>query len=301
MMSDPKIQIYIMTYNRPDTISAAIKSVLSQTYQNIELIVSDNSTNDDTFNLLSELTLPKKYKYIRRIPPVSGVDHINTIIGEVQSDYFMIFHDDDEMLPNMVEELYKTVSVEKNCSAVASNAIILKRGKKSLYFHEKNIKVQNGMELLRLYNSDQMAPFPSYMYRRSSLNGIRLDYNHKGGKYCDVSFLFDIANTGIIIYVGRPLMIYNIHPGQDSGSFDYIKHVQLTNYLLRHIDNRRIIDNFRLNHIYKNVINDYQQRPIHIRKMVMELFVSYFSFVYVLKYLVRFAQSRSGFLLKYFN
>ena len=93
-MSRPKIQVFIATYNRPQMVGVAIDSVLSQSFKDLDVIVSDNSTNDQTQNkieasYLSELT------YIRRTPTLSPADHGNKILGEVDSDYYMIFHDDD--------------------------------------------------------------------------------------------------------------------------------------------------------------------------------------------------------------
>lgn len=109
-MEYPKIQVYIITYNRPDTLVKAIDSVLQQTYPNVELVVSDNSSNGETYNVLSSTLAWGHYKYIRRNPSVSGVEHLRVALSEAETDYFIVFHDDDEMFPGMVEELYKAIS-----------------------------------------------------------------------------------------------------------------------------------------------------------------------------------------------
>lgn len=43
---DKKVTIVIPTYNRADTITRAIQSVLNQTYSNFEIIVVDDNSND---------------------------------------------------------------------------------------------------------------------------------------------------------------------------------------------------------------------------------------------------------------
>ena len=58
-----KIQVFILTHNRPTKIQFSIDSVLKQTYKNIELIISDNSTNEDTEKLLAKNYF-NKFKYI---------------------------------------------------------------------------------------------------------------------------------------------------------------------------------------------------------------------------------------------
>jgi glycosyltransferase involved in cell wall biosynthesis len=51
----PEIQIFIATYNRPTLVVNAINSVLNQDFDSFEVIVSDNSSNDETENLISRL------------------------------------------------------------------------------------------------------------------------------------------------------------------------------------------------------------------------------------------------------
>ncbi len=45
----PFIQVYILCYNRPKFVKEAVASVLKQSYLNFEVIVSDNSTNNEVF------------------------------------------------------------------------------------------------------------------------------------------------------------------------------------------------------------------------------------------------------------
>ncbi len=44
----------IPTYNRPEYFKEALESVINQTYRNIEIIIGDDSTNDETENLIKE-------------------------------------------------------------------------------------------------------------------------------------------------------------------------------------------------------------------------------------------------------
>ena len=100
------MQIYIMTYNRPDCVINAIESVRKQSFTNFTLIVSDNSTNSLTEELIRKTYIFPDFIYIKREPPVGGIEHLNLILSEVTSDFFMIFHDDDVMHMNMIESLY---------------------------------------------------------------------------------------------------------------------------------------------------------------------------------------------------
>ena len=62
----PLVSILIPTYNRPHYFKIALESALAQTYSNIEIIVGDDSTNNETEKLIYRDYL-HKYKHITYI------------------------------------------------------------------------------------------------------------------------------------------------------------------------------------------------------------------------------------------
>ena len=59
-----KISVIIPTYNRGNSVIKSINSILMQTYQNLEIIVIDDCSIDDTESLISELN-DNRIKYIK--------------------------------------------------------------------------------------------------------------------------------------------------------------------------------------------------------------------------------------------
>lgn len=295
IQNKPKVGVYILTHNRLQTLKIALESVLSQSFKDMEVIISDNSDNNETENAMMDYV--KRYnnlRYVHHHDANSSSAHIQKIISENRFELYMLFHDDDEMLFNMVEELYNAANSHPLCSAIAANAYLSTNGKNKLAFKEKNVIINNGNELIARYSAVNMsiAPFPSYLYRKIAVDHIKFDYNKKGGKYCDVSYLVDIANCGPIFYIGKPLMVYNIHESQDSASFDFVKHVQLTNYLLKISGDKTLLKTFRIRHIYTNIVLGYETELLRFRPMVLSLFLRNGAYIYLFKYLVRFIQSR---------
>lgn len=99
----PLVTIGIPTYNRAGSyLKQAIECVLNQTYQNIELIISDNYSTDNTESLISEFQ-DKRLKYIRHAINIGPNNNFNYCLEQARGDYFLLLHDDDLIDVDFVE------------------------------------------------------------------------------------------------------------------------------------------------------------------------------------------------------
>jgi glycosyltransferase involved in cell wall biosynthesis len=252
----PLIQVFIPTYNRPTLVLNSIYSALNQSFDSYEVIVSDNSTNDETKILIPQIK-DKRLSYRRRIPSLSPIDHGNTILSEVTADYFMVFHDDDIMHKNMLECLHLAFIEHENIIAVGSNALITRNGKKStkkIFKTAKNYLIlSKPIDVARRYITiGGIVPFPSYMYRKAVAQKFKLDVL-KGGKYCDAAFIMDISSLGKIIFIKKALMDYSIHLEQDSNNYSYKDSTELLKYICKVTglkNDSKLIKEFRIQNIY---------------------------------------------------
>ncbi len=95
MKKNPKISVIIPTYNREKLISKSVKSVLNQSYENIELIVVDDESTDNTEKVLKQIK-DKRLKYIK-LKKNSGACHArNYGIKKATGDY-IAFQDSDDI------------------------------------------------------------------------------------------------------------------------------------------------------------------------------------------------------------
>jgi glycosyltransferase involved in cell wall biosynthesis len=250
-----KIQIFIATYNRPHLVLNAVRSALSQDFESFEVIVSDNSTNDETYELIRSENL-SGIKYIRRFPPLSGIEHLNLILESVESDYFMIFHDDDVMHKDMIKVLSSILIKSSEVIAVGSNAIMVKNGKALKKHFNKRLKndvvINTIDEMIGLYSLPAFTPFPSYLYRKEVAMKLRLEIEH-GGKHCDVAFVINLLTLGKVVFVAKPLMDYHFHTGQDSAECDYRAFSQLISYIKKIMNYQKtcpVIRRMRIQNVY---------------------------------------------------
>jgi len=124
----PKVSVIIPTYNRAQLIGKAIKSILEQSYQNFEIIIIDDSPNDETEKVVKEFN-EKKIKYIHNEIKTNLPRARNQGVKESSSDsqYIAFLDDDDEWLPEFLEETIKILEREKNLSVVISYAELRNR------------------------------------------------------------------------------------------------------------------------------------------------------------------------------
>lgn len=94
--SQPLVSIGIPTYNRMELLKRSIKSALIQEYENIEVIVSDNASTDETRNVcLSFRDKDVRLKYFRQQKNVGPNANFDAVLKEASGQYFMWLGDDD--------------------------------------------------------------------------------------------------------------------------------------------------------------------------------------------------------------
>ena len=112
----PLVSICIPTYNAENSVINTLQSVLNQTYQNLEVLVVDNASTDNTLNLVRQTNDPRLVVH-RNESNIGGEQNWSKCIQLANGEYIAVFHADDRYLPNMVE---KQVKVLQNNPAVGA-------------------------------------------------------------------------------------------------------------------------------------------------------------------------------------
>ncbi|MDR0649222.1 MAG: glycosyltransferase family 2 protein [Synergistaceae bacterium] len=101
-----KVTIYITAHNheRAGLLKEAIQSALDQTYGDFKIIVLDNASMGESIFDAAASFGDKRIGYIRHERSISGEDNFNFAFDHNESEYFIVFHDDDIMFPWMIEE-----------------------------------------------------------------------------------------------------------------------------------------------------------------------------------------------------
>jgi glycosyltransferase involved in cell wall biosynthesis len=98
----PAVSVIIPTYNRADFLRLAITSVLNQTFQDFEIIVVDDASEDHTHEVVHNFR-DKRIKYIRHEVNKRVAAARNTGVLNSSGDYVAFVDDDDEWLPKKLQ------------------------------------------------------------------------------------------------------------------------------------------------------------------------------------------------------
>ena len=100
-----KVSILIPTYNRETIIAETIDSALSQTYPNIEVVIVDNASSDNTWNMISAYAeKDKRIKAFRNESNVGPVRNWLRCVNEASGEYGKILWSDDLIAPAFLEK-----------------------------------------------------------------------------------------------------------------------------------------------------------------------------------------------------
>ena len=155
-----KISIITITYNSAQTVEQTIQSVLNQSYKNVEYIVVDGESTDETLSIIE--------KYKNKISNVisekdNGLyDALNKGIALATGDVIGILHSDDFFIDNNVLQHYANLFTTTNADAVYSD----------LYYVDKtntnNItrKWKSGNYKPNSFLFGWMPPHPTFFVKR---------------------------------------------------------------------------------------------------------------------------------------
>ena len=108
-MNDPLISVIVPAYNHERFIEETIRSIIAQTYQNIELLIIDDGSTDDTWQKLQELKPECEKRFTRVIfehQENSGTCvSLNHMISMAKGDFSFFIDSDDVAKPQAVERL----------------------------------------------------------------------------------------------------------------------------------------------------------------------------------------------------
>ncbi|MEW1700831.1 glycosyltransferase family A protein [Streptomyces sp. NPDC091278] len=101
----PLVSVVMPVYNSAATLGAAVRSVLTQTHSDLELLVTDDQSSDSSMELLADFARHDERVLPRRAPEQGGAGRArNLAIERARGDYVAFLDSDDMWLPEKTEK-----------------------------------------------------------------------------------------------------------------------------------------------------------------------------------------------------
>ena len=247
----PLISICIPTYNGEKFIRQALESAYSQTYPNIELVISDDASKDDTLEIIENFSSDKQLSINIYSHKPSGIGaNWNNCIKKAKGEYIKFLFQDDILYPTCVEELVALATSDNDAGMVACKRSIITEGKETAAtasWMKKYGNLQEGMALEyseyylldsgflkrdKFLTNNRIGEPSTVLFERSIINKVGY-FNEDLVQVLDLEFYYRILKHHNILILNKELASFRIHPGQatninkDQISKDYEKYYRL--------------------------------------------------------------------------
>jgi glycosyltransferase involved in cell wall biosynthesis len=124
-MGNKLVSVCVPSYNQGLFIKEAIDSALNQTYPNIEIIIVDDCSNDDTWNIISSYDDSRINKY-QNVDNIGMIANYKKVLALAKGEYFTFLCGDDVLDSNSIEVQIKLL--EENKKAAFSYGLVRRIG-----------------------------------------------------------------------------------------------------------------------------------------------------------------------------
>jgi GT2 family glycosyltransferase len=128
LINSPKVAVVILNWNGKNFLQQFLPSVIKNRYENMDIIVADNASTDDSLSFLHEMyaevkiiSLDKNYGFAKGY---------NEALKKVKADYYVLLNSDAEVSENWIEPMVTLLESDKSIAACQP---------KVLSYQEKNV------------------------------------------------------------------------------------------------------------------------------------------------------------------
>lgn len=217
--SEPLVSVVIPCYNHAQFVQDCIQSVIDQTYANIELIIIDDGSKDQSVEKIEEMLDKCRSRFSRfefRHRPNKGLSEtLNEALEWCQGEYFSAIASDDMMLKEKTQIQIDAFKKNKKVLGVFGNFILINN-------HGNEIKskkiAQNVYTFKDVYEQNHFLPAPTQMLKLESVRNIG---GFKAGILIEDWYIYlkMLESGGEMLLLKEDLSFYRHHENNMSGNF----------------------------------------------------------------------------------
>lgn len=125
-MTDRLVSVIIPCYNTEKYVEQAVRSIMNQSYKNLEIIVTDDCSTDNSFEILKKLAdEDSRIKLFRNESNLKIVKTLNNMIDLANGKYIARMDADDISLPTRIEKQVKFMEENPDFAICGTNSWII--------------------------------------------------------------------------------------------------------------------------------------------------------------------------------
>jgi glycosyltransferase EpsE len=208
-MNEQLVSIIMPAYNVENFIEEAIQSILNQTYTNFELLICDDGSTDQTWQIINQFDDERILKFRNKVN-IGNLKTTNFLFNEVKGDFIAVLDADDISDSKRIEEQIIFLNDNIEYGIVGSQFEIIDEQGESLYcgllpMKDPDIKDKMSKEVIPiLYGSILIR---TDLVRK--IGGFRIFFNRKG--FADLDWLARAAELTKVYNLNIPLYKYRKH------------------------------------------------------------------------------------------
>lgn len=152
MVSQPLVSVVMPAYNHKLYVKEAIQSIIKQTYVNIELIIIDDGSRDETWNIIQSTKDECEERFVRTVMKTrknkGTCRTLNELISLCKGKYVAVIASDDKFLPTAISSMVPILETRNDAVLVVG---------RNLFINEKSEIVQCDKELNFVNDTENIA------------------------------------------------------------------------------------------------------------------------------------------------
>lgn len=212
VINHPLVSVILPAHNASAYIDAALESILKQTYDNLEVILLDDGSTDNTWDIINRYQ-DERITLIR-IQPNKGLIHaLNYSLSLAKGKYIARMDADDISRPHRIAQQVAFMESQPSYVVCASSVIYFNGNKQTckINFPQKHEEI---MACLTLFQ--RWMCHPSALIRRACIVEHNITYRQEYEQAEDYHLWGELAKYGKLHNLEDPLLHYQIHEGQVS-------------------------------------------------------------------------------------
>lgn len=152
--NSPLVSVIIPCYNTEKYVESAVRSIMSQTYKNLEIIITDDCSTDGTFSILQKLAAEdSRIKLYKNETNLKIVKTLNNMISQANGKYIARMDADDVSLPERIEKQVDFLEKHKDYGFCGTNVFYINENGEKFRVSHLPITAEENSFCLGFYSS----------------------------------------------------------------------------------------------------------------------------------------------------